>query len=53
MKQLGNRQECEQFFEELKEYISYENVIKRILIKQELDNQEKNFIHFIQNIQNQ
>ena len=37
MKQLGNRQECTQFFEELQEDISYENVIKRILIKQELD----------------
>ena len=37
MKQLGNRQECAQFFEELQEDISYENVINRILIKQELD----------------
>ena len=50
MKQLGNCQECAQFFEELQEDISYENVINRILIKQELD---IIFIHFIQNIQNQ
>ena len=35
MKQLGNRQECTHFFEELQEEISYENVINRILIKQE------------------
>ena len=36
LKQLGNRQECAQFYEELQEDISYENVINRILIKQEL-----------------
>ena len=49
MKQLGNRQECAQFYEELQEDISYENVINRILIKQELDIQFEEEISFISN----
>ena len=49
MKQLGNRQECAQFFEELQEDISYGNVINRILIKQELDIQFEEEISFISN----
>ena len=49
LKQLGNRQECAQFYEELQEDISYENVINRILIKQELDIQFEEEISFISN----
>ena len=49
LKQLGNRQECAQFYEELEEDISYENVINRILIKQELDIQFEEEISFISN----
>ena len=49
MKQLGNRPECAQFFTELQEDISYENVIKRILTKQELDIQFEEEISFISN----
>ena len=49
LKQLGNRPECAQFYEELQEDISYENVINRILIKQELDIQFEEEISFISN----